>query len=213
MGEMGIGRRPGASRSNASRSSTLWTCSRAAARSSPPVEAADIVSITEVRAELEGMPRELAALRLDPEGHATAEDAPARGRASPSAGRPGLADALRRAHPPVHLGGRPQPVSRPRRSSATSRTRCASAMWCSTACQASATRSTTRPSCSRRYWTATAPHARTIMREHVLSVPARDPRRVQPDLSPPGPCHSCQARRFQRARVSARTVPWPRASR
>jgi len=38
-----------------------------------PVEAADIVSITEVRAELEGYAAELAALRLDPEGHATAE--------------------------------------------------------------------------------------------------------------------------------------------
>ena len=37
------------------------------------VEAADIVNITEVRAELEGYAAELAALRLDPEGHATAE--------------------------------------------------------------------------------------------------------------------------------------------
>ena len=38
-----------------------------------PVEAADIANITEVRAELEGYAAELAALRLDPEGHATAE--------------------------------------------------------------------------------------------------------------------------------------------
>jgi DNA-binding GntR family transcriptional regulator len=38
------------------------------------VEAADIVNITEVRAELEGCAAELAALRLDPEGHATAEE-------------------------------------------------------------------------------------------------------------------------------------------
>ena len=37
------------------------------------VEAADIVSITEIRAELEGYAAELAALRLDPEMHATAE--------------------------------------------------------------------------------------------------------------------------------------------
>ena len=37
------------------------------------VEAADIVNITEVRAELEGYAAELAALRLDPEGHTTAE--------------------------------------------------------------------------------------------------------------------------------------------
>jgi len=37
------------------------------------VEAADIVNITEVRAELEGYAAELAALRLDPEGHAIAE--------------------------------------------------------------------------------------------------------------------------------------------
>jgi DNA-binding GntR family transcriptional regulator len=37
------------------------------------VEAADIVNITEVRAELEGYAAELAALRLDPETHATAE--------------------------------------------------------------------------------------------------------------------------------------------
>jgi len=37
------------------------------------VEASDIVHITEVRAELEGYAAELAALRLDPEGHATAE--------------------------------------------------------------------------------------------------------------------------------------------
>ena len=37
------------------------------------VEAADIVNITEVRAELEAYAAELAALRLDPEGHATAE--------------------------------------------------------------------------------------------------------------------------------------------
>jgi DNA-binding GntR family transcriptional regulator len=38
-----------------------------------PVEAADIANITEVRAELEGYAAELAALRLDPEGHTTAE--------------------------------------------------------------------------------------------------------------------------------------------
>jgi DNA-binding GntR family transcriptional regulator len=37
------------------------------------VEAADIENITEVRAELEGYAAELAALRLDPEGHTTAE--------------------------------------------------------------------------------------------------------------------------------------------
>jgi DNA-binding GntR family transcriptional regulator len=37
------------------------------------VEAADIVNITEVSAELEGYAAELAALRLDPEGHTTAE--------------------------------------------------------------------------------------------------------------------------------------------
>jgi DNA-binding GntR family transcriptional regulator len=37
------------------------------------VEAADIANITEVRAELEGYAAELAALRLDPEGHTTAE--------------------------------------------------------------------------------------------------------------------------------------------
>jgi DNA-binding GntR family transcriptional regulator len=36
------------------------------------VEAADIVNITEVRAELEGYAAELAALRLDPEGHTAA---------------------------------------------------------------------------------------------------------------------------------------------
>jgi DNA-binding GntR family transcriptional regulator len=36
------------------------------------VEAADIVGITEIRAELEGYAAELAALRLDPETHATA---------------------------------------------------------------------------------------------------------------------------------------------
>jgi DNA-binding GntR family transcriptional regulator len=37
------------------------------------VETADIENITEVRAELEGYAAELAALRLDPEGHTTAE--------------------------------------------------------------------------------------------------------------------------------------------
>ena len=50
-------------------------------------------------------------------------------------------------------------------------------------------------------------HARARAR-----LPAGDPRRVQFDgLRPPGPCHSCQARSSQRARVSARTVPWPPA--
>ena len=38
-------------------------------------------------------------------------------------------------------------------------------------------------------------HARARAR-----VSARDPRRVQPDLSPAGACHSCQARSCQRAR-------------
>src|SRR5918992_3046690 len=37
------------------------------------IEAADIQNITEVRAELEGYAAELAALRLDPESHAAAE--------------------------------------------------------------------------------------------------------------------------------------------
>ena len=38
------------------------------------IEAADIQNITEVRAELEGYAAELAALRLDPETRATAEE-------------------------------------------------------------------------------------------------------------------------------------------
>ena len=36
--------------------------------------------------------------------------APARGRRARGVRRPGLADALRRAHPPLHLGGRRQPL-------------------------------------------------------------------------------------------------------
>ena len=46
-------------------------------------------------------------------------------------------------------------------------------------------------------------HARARAR-----VPARDPRGLQPDLSPSGPCQSCQPRTSRRAPVSARTVPW-----
>ena len=65
------------------------------------VEAADIVHITEVRAELEGYAAELAALRMDGETRALAEALRARSRTL-SAPRPGRADALRRADPPLH---------------------------------------------------------------------------------------------------------------
>ena len=82
---------------------------------------------------------------------------------------PGRADAGRRAHPPLRVGGVGQPVPRRRRSSATSPSRCASGTSCSTACRASATRSTTRSTCSRRCSTRDGPRAQRIMREHVLA--------------------------------------------
>ena len=69
----------------------------------------------------------------------------------------------------------------PRRSSATSPTRCASGTWCSTACPGSATPSTTRPTWSRRCSPATPParasdHARARAR-----LPARAARGLQPE--------------------------------
>ena len=75
--------------------------------------------------------------------------AAARGRGARRARRPGLADALRRAHPPLHLGGRRQPLPdrdarallHPLPAHLVPRAR--------PRCPGSATRSTTRPTCSR----------------------------------------------------------------
>ena len=115
-----------------------------------------------------GLRGRLAAERMDAGRASGGRGAAARGRGAQAARRSGLADALRRAHPPLHLGGRRQPATWSTRSSATSRTRCGSGTWCSTACPAWATRSTTRRTCSRRCSPATAAASRTIMREHVL---------------------------------------------
>ena len=64
------------------------------------------MNITEVRAELEGYAAELAALAHDDEGaRAGRARCCRRSTSSTRPRRPGLADALRRAHPPLHLGG------------------------------------------------------------------------------------------------------------
>ncbi len=130
--------------------------------------------------------------------------AAARGRGAQPARRPRLADALRRAHPPLHLGGRRQPLPEPRRSSATSPTRCASGTSCSTACRASATRCTTRPTCSRRCWpaTATAP-ARSCASTCSTSSASSSRPSAGPDRRVP---EAVGAHAPRRALVSARTV-------
>ena len=85
-----------------------------------------------------------------------------------STGRPGLADALRRAHPPLHLGGRPQPISGP------------DARALLHALAANLVRGA-RPRAGLGHAVhdqtqlleavldRNGPHARTIMREHVLA--------------------------------------------
>jgi DNA-binding GntR family transcriptional regulator len=73
MGELGIGRTPLREAVKRLALENLVDVQPRRGTFVSAVEAADIVSITEVRAELEGYAAELAALRLDPEGHATAE--------------------------------------------------------------------------------------------------------------------------------------------
>ena len=73
MGELGIGRTPLREAVKRLALENLVDVQPRRGTFVSAVEAADIVNITEVRAELEGYAAELAALRLDPEGHATAE--------------------------------------------------------------------------------------------------------------------------------------------
>jgi DNA-binding GntR family transcriptional regulator len=73
MGELGIGRTPLREAVKRLALENLVEVQPRRGTFVSAVEAADIVSITEVRAELEGYAAELAALRLDPETRATAE--------------------------------------------------------------------------------------------------------------------------------------------
>jgi len=73
MGELGIGRTPLREAVKRLALENLVDVKPRRGTFVSAVESADIVSITEVRAELEGYAAELAALRLDPDGHATAE--------------------------------------------------------------------------------------------------------------------------------------------
>ena len=109
------------------------------------VEASDIVHITEVRAELEGYAAELAALRMSAEARVDGE---ALLREVEHLERIEDQDGLMRFDERIHrytweAAGNPFLTGR---SSATSRSRCASGTSCSTASRASATRSTTRSS-------------------------------------------------------------------
>lgn len=73
MGEMGIGRTPLREAVKRLALENLVDVQPRRGTFVAAVEAADIVNITEVRAELEGYAAELAALRMDPEARATAE--------------------------------------------------------------------------------------------------------------------------------------------
>jgi len=73
MGELGIGRTPLREAVKRLALENLVDVKPRRGTFVSAVESADIVSITEVRAELEGYAAELAAVRLDPDGHATAE--------------------------------------------------------------------------------------------------------------------------------------------
>ena len=132
------------------------------------IEAADIQNITEVRAELEGYAAELAALRLDPETRAEAE---ALVREIESLDGAGAQEWLMRMDERIHRFVW-DAARNPYLTETLERYFLHSLRiwyWCSTACPPWATRSTTRPSFSRRSSTASGPHARTIMREHVLA--------------------------------------------
>ena len=121
------------------------------------VESADIVNITEVRAELEGYAAELAAQRIDGEPpRAPRRRCCTRSRSSSEAGDQ---DWLMRFDERIHRFTWEAPATRtwPRRWSATSPIRCASGTWCSTACPDSVTPCTTSPTCSRRCSRATLP--------------------------------------------------------
>jgi DNA-binding GntR family transcriptional regulator len=73
MGELGIGRTPLREAVKRLALEKLVDVQPRRGTFVSAVEAADIVGITEVRAELEGYAAELAAVRLDPETHVTAE--------------------------------------------------------------------------------------------------------------------------------------------
>ena len=175
------------------------------------VEAADIVNITEVRAELEGYAAELAAMRMNGEARGAAEALAGRDRGGHPARRSGVADALRRAHPPLHLGGVRQPVpgrdarallhplpahlvprARPR---AGPRPR----------------RRTTRCTCSRRSSSATAPAPAPSCASTCSASSARSSRRsagpdlgIRQDRGPPRATAATRAPASARRRAPAR---------
>ena len=102
------------------------------------VDAADIVHITEVRAELEGFAAALASPpdAAPPAAQTGRDDAP---REIEELGRLNDQDALMQVderYPPLRVGGVGEPVPRSRRWSATTSSRCASGTSCSTGCRA-----------------------------------------------------------------------------